>query len=278
MWLPQLVVLFTFIQTPYKLESLGCLYCCLEDYVVCGEELDCKPGIDSKVVLFCAILAGLFFIMFLYCLVCYTCVGRRYRRMFVETVFHRDHQLKQMEKQQGLVMGASVPKNIPVKIADIEEDSDDGDYAFEKLIKKDIVPTSAAPSQEIVTHDFTKPGVLQAYQSQQKEVLLKMKNEESRSKAQNQASSAQVQKASSGKQQAHMPRNKLEDEDRKLAMQMQEEESRRMLELNDISLDVSGVKNQSRSHIDLKSQQLSQLNKKQGDDEDPMGDSLDEVD
>ena len=44
-------------------------------------------------------------------------------------------------------MGSSVPKNIPVKIADINDYSDDdGEYAYDKLLKKEIVPTSEAPN------------------------------------------------------------------------------------------------------------------------------------
>eukprot|EP00347_Sterkiella_histriomuscorum_P020167 403338849 len=180
-----------FLEQSQECKNLNCLYCCIEEWEVCGEELDCKPNMTQNIIIFSAIIAGIFFILALYCFVVHCCVGRKYRTMFIQTVLARDHQLKQMEKKQGVIIGLDIPKNIPVKIADMAKNSDDSDNDYvpeyyqvrgknaKQMMQRDqqqmqqLIKIESAPSQTIESFDFTKKGEIDKVREQVKENLKK---------------------------------------------------------------------------------------------------------
>ena len=85
------------------LESLGCTYCCIDEFVVCGEPIDCDTGLTTVIYIIVASLMTLFFAIFVYCFVMHFFVGNRARKAFAYKVMEKDEELREREKRTGVI-------------------------------------------------------------------------------------------------------------------------------------------------------------------------------
>ena len=60
-------------------ETLGCRACCIEEFAVCGEVLDCMKNIDFVIYLLAGITGGIYLVIALYSLALHFFKGKYLR-------------------------------------------------------------------------------------------------------------------------------------------------------------------------------------------------------
>jgi succinate dehydrogenase/fumarate reductase cytochrome b subunit len=81
---------------------LGCTYCCIEKFVVCGEEIDCNPVFTNIIFIVAGSIMLVFLVILVWCLVVHFCIGTRARKEFAYKVIEKDEEIREHEKRVGV--------------------------------------------------------------------------------------------------------------------------------------------------------------------------------
>jgi hypothetical protein len=60
----------------FGLEQLGCTYCCIEEFIVCGEPIDCNATVGNVVYIVIGIIMILWAVLIGICLYMHYCIGK----------------------------------------------------------------------------------------------------------------------------------------------------------------------------------------------------------